>query len=231
MKLANLRRWLPVRPVHAHCDIPCGIYDPVSAKIAAQTVLKMVMRIDALEWGEGTDHMANSNSLSRYIAVKEQHADLVKHEVDILWHDYFKPEHLENYPDLHTTIWDATKLASANKQNVDADSAARRSSPRSTQSRRYSGPPRAWSTPTRTPRYGSAPSPWNPPRREEARSRPAGPRALSPHRGQRRDGVGSADRPRRKHSPNRPCTWRSQTGVERLCQSRTVRLGFSSPPM
>ena len=124
MKLANRRRWLRVRPVHAHCDIPCGIYDPVSAKIAAQTVLKMVMRIDALEWGEGTDHMANSNSLSRYIAVKEQHADLVKHEVDILWHDYFKPEHLENYPDLHTTIWDATKLASANKQNVDADSAA-----------------------------------------------------------------------------------------------------------
>ncbi len=124
MKLANLRRWLPVRPVHAHCDIPCGIYDPVSAKIAAQTVLKMVMRINALEWGEGTDHMANSNSLSRYIAVKEQHADLVKHEVDILWHDYFKPEHLEKYPDLHTTIWDATKLASANKQNVDADSAA-----------------------------------------------------------------------------------------------------------
>ena len=122
--LHDLLTKLPIREAHAHCDIPCGIYDPVSAKIAAQTVLKMVMRINALEWGEGTDHMANSNSLSRYIAVKEQHADLVKHEVDILWHDYFKPEHLDKYPDLHTSVWNATKLASANKQNVDADSAA-----------------------------------------------------------------------------------------------------------
>ena len=121
MKLETLRRWLPVRPAHAHCDIPCGIYDPISAKIAAQTVQKMVMRIEALDSTEGT---ANSNSLSRYITVKEEHADLVKHEVDILWHDYFKPEHLEAYPDLHTTVWNATKLASANKQNVDADSAA-----------------------------------------------------------------------------------------------------------
>ena len=121
MILESLRRWLPVRPVHAHCDIPCGIYDPISAKIAAQTVLKMVMRIEALESTDGT---ANSNSLARYIAVKEQHADLVKHEVDILWHDYFKPEHLDEHPDLHTTVWETTKLASANKQNVDADSAA-----------------------------------------------------------------------------------------------------------
>ena len=120
MRLDTLKRWLPVRPVEAHCDIPCGIYDPISAKIAAQTVLKMVMRIEALESTEGT---ANSNSLSRYIAVKEQHADLVKHEVDILWHDYFKPEHLEAYPDLHTTVWETTKLASANKQNVDLESA------------------------------------------------------------------------------------------------------------
>ena len=92
----------------------------MSAKIAAQTVLKMVMRIEALE---GQMDIAAGNSFGRYVAVKEQHADLVKHEVDILWHDYFKPEHLEKYPDLHTTVWNATKLASANKQNVDLDSA------------------------------------------------------------------------------------------------------------
>ena len=126
MKLVTLRRWLPVREAHAHCDIPCGIYDPVSAKIAAQTVLKMVMRIQALEYpkdGSDEQYTAYRNSIGRYITVKEQHADLVKHEVDILWHDYFKPEHLDKYPDLHTTVWETTKLASANKQNVDLDSA------------------------------------------------------------------------------------------------------------
>jgi nickel superoxide dismutase len=109
-------RWLRAREAHAHCDIPCGIYDPISAKIAAQTVLKMVMRIQSLDDQQG-------NSFSRYVAVKEQHAELVKHEVDVLWHDYFKPEHLEKYPDLHTMVWETTKLASANKQGVDLDAA------------------------------------------------------------------------------------------------------------
>ena len=112
----RLMRWLRVREAHAHCDIPCGIYDPISAKIAAQTVLKMVMRIEALDEPQG-------NSFSRYVAVKEQHAELVKHEVDVLWHDYFKPEHLQKYPDLHTTVWETTKLASTNKQGVDLGAA------------------------------------------------------------------------------------------------------------
>lgn len=112
----QLMRWLRAREAHAHCDIPCGIYDPISAKIAAQTVLKMVMRIQSLDDQQG-------NSFSRYVAVKEQHAELVKHEVDVLWHDYFKPEHLEKYPDLHTMVWETTKLASANKQGVDLDAA------------------------------------------------------------------------------------------------------------
>ena len=123
---ASLKRWLPVHVAHAHCDIPCGIYDPIAAKIAAQTVQKMVMRIQALEYPQGgthEEHTTYRNSLGRYIAVKEQHAELVKHEVDILWHDYFKPEHLDKYPDLHTNIWETTKLASTNKQTVDAGAA------------------------------------------------------------------------------------------------------------
>ena len=124
--LRDLMRWLPVDEAHAHCDIPCGIYDPITAKIAAQTVLKMVMRIEALEYPQGGTHdeySAHRNSFSRYVTVKEQHAELVKHEVDLLWHDYFKPEHLEKYPDLHTTVWETTKLASANKQGVDLEAA------------------------------------------------------------------------------------------------------------
>ncbi len=107
---------------HAHCDIPCGIYDPISAKIAAQTVLKMVMRIKALE-DSSNNQIDQQVTLNRYTLVKEQHAELTKHEIDILWHDYFKPEHLEKYPDLHTKVWETTKLAASNKQNVDLESA------------------------------------------------------------------------------------------------------------
>ena len=126
LTMSTLRRLLPIYDAEAHCDIPCGIYDPIAAKIAAQTVQKMVMRIEALEYPqEGTheEYTAYRNTFGRYIAVKEQHAELVKNEVDILWHDYFKPEHLEKYPDLHTTVWETTKLASTNKQGVDMDSA------------------------------------------------------------------------------------------------------------
>ena len=117
----------PAGVAHAHCDIPCGIYDPISAKIAAQTVLKMVIRIQALEVpGDKASASAVStyaNTLGRYVTVKEEHAQLCKKELDILWHDYFRPDHLEKYPDLHTVVWQANKLASKNKQNVDQDAA------------------------------------------------------------------------------------------------------------
>ena len=65
------------------------------------------------------ERRAAMNSLARYIAVKEEHAELVKHEVRIIWGDYFKPEHLDAYPDLHTTFWKAAKLCSAVKVEVN----------------------------------------------------------------------------------------------------------------
>lgn len=126
--LFRVVNWVfPARAAHAHCDIPCGIYDPISAKIAAQTVLKMVVRINALQ-GPGHDANAEAmstyaNTLSRYVTVKEQHAEICKKELDILWHDYFRPDHLEKYPDLHGVVWQANKLASKNKQNVDEGAA------------------------------------------------------------------------------------------------------------
>ena len=116
-------RVFPAGVAHAHCDIPCGIYDPIQAKIAAQTVEKMVLRIQALERpGAGATPEVQAdftNKLSRYTTVKEEHAQLCKKELDILWHDYFNPTHLEKYPDVHTKFWQATKLAGRNKQNVD----------------------------------------------------------------------------------------------------------------
>ena len=114
-----IKRLSPVAEVHAHCDIPCGIYDPIAAKIAAQTVQKMVLRIEAMD----PDSMdaASGNSFTRYIAVKEEHAQIVKDEIGMLWSDYFKPEHIEKYPDLHETVWNTLKLAGRCKQNVDMD--------------------------------------------------------------------------------------------------------------
>lgn len=116
------RRLRPSRVAYAHCDIPCGIYDPHAAEIAAETVEKMVSLISDL--GDDDGSVAWRNSFSRYVSVKEQHAELLKREVLIIWSDYFKPPHLEKFPQLHETVWNLVKLAGANKQNVDAASAA-----------------------------------------------------------------------------------------------------------
>ena len=118
--ISNLTgRLAPKRVVHAHCDIPCGIYDPHEAQLAAQTVETMVTKMKALASDE-----AGRNSFVRMVTVKEQHAERVKHEVQVLWSDYFKPEHLEKYPELHDLVWKTLKAASATKQNVDSEKAA-----------------------------------------------------------------------------------------------------------
>ena len=109
--------------VHAHCDVPCGIYDPSGAVTAAKTVARMVELITQAEIGGPADH-ASRNKLVRCVAVKEEHAEKVKHEVQIIWSDYFKPEHLAKFPDLHDQVWKLLKLASKNKQNVDVAAAA-----------------------------------------------------------------------------------------------------------
>ena len=114
---------LQIETAHAHCDIPCGIYDPISAKIAAQTVLKMAVRMEAIDLSGGVKEVAQPNGIARLINVKEEHSQLVKNELNILWSDYFKPEHLEKYPNLHDLFWNGNKLASTNKQGVSSDSA------------------------------------------------------------------------------------------------------------
>ena len=115
--LRKLDSVLGIGEVNAHCDIPCGIYDPITAKIGAQTVLKMAVRIEALDSSEDV------NTYSRYVSVKEEHAQAVKNELNILWADYFKPEHVADHPNLHEVFWNANKLAGANKQGVSSDSA------------------------------------------------------------------------------------------------------------
>ena len=119
--MSRLTRWLaPTTTARAHCDIPCGIYDPHEAEVAARTVARMVELIGGIE---GTDVEAQ-NKFARCVRVKEEHAEKVKREVQIIWSDYFKPEHVEKYPDLHDKVWKLLKLAGKNKQSVDAAAAA-----------------------------------------------------------------------------------------------------------
>ena len=114
--------WLKVQRAHAHCDIPCGIYDPIAAKIAAQTVQKMVLRIEALEppgpGGDATARHAFISTMGRYVTVKEEHAEIVKKELSILWADYGWPNLPAGF-DLHGSFNQALKLAGRCKQNVD----------------------------------------------------------------------------------------------------------------
>jgi nickel superoxide dismutase len=120
--MSRLNRWLvPATTVYAHCDVPCGIYDPHAAELAARTVARMVELIGQLPKENPSE--ADRAKFVRCISVKEQHAEIVKHEIQVIWSDYFKPEHLERYPDLHDRTWKILKLASKNKQNIDAAAA------------------------------------------------------------------------------------------------------------
>jgi nickel superoxide dismutase len=117
----------PRRLVHAHCDVPCGIYDPHGAEIAAKTVARMVVLMAeaaAVSGQGGQAELEARNKFERCTAVKEEHAELCKRELQVLWSDYFKPEHLEKYPDLHDRFWKALKQAGKCKQSVDGAAAA-----------------------------------------------------------------------------------------------------------
>ena len=121
--MSQMTRWLkPQTVVHAHCDVPCGIYDPHQAEVAARTVARMVELIGQIP--VGSMELADRQKFVRCVTIKEQHAEIVKHEIQVIWSDYFKPEHLEKYPDLHERTWKILKLASKNKQNIDAAAAA-----------------------------------------------------------------------------------------------------------
>ena len=96
--------------VHAHCDLPCGVYDPAQARIEAESVMGIQQK-----YQDSDDPVFRD----RAIQIKEERADLVKHHLWVLWTDYFKPNHVEQYPDLHQRFWEATKLAGDSKKSVD----------------------------------------------------------------------------------------------------------------
>jgi nickel superoxide dismutase len=100
----------PRRVVHAHCDLPCGVYDPAQARIEAESVKQIQEKY------QGSDDPVFKD---RAILIKEERADLVKHHLWVLWTDYFKPEHAQKYPNLNDLFWQATKEAGASKKSQD----------------------------------------------------------------------------------------------------------------
>lgn len=112
--------------VNAHCDGPCGIYDPASARIAAEAVLSMTKKMLDLKAPESGDSEAMAhyvNTMSRYASIKEQEAKKCKDDILVLWTDFFKPEHLSAHEDLHSLFWNTAKLCSACKVELSIDHA------------------------------------------------------------------------------------------------------------
>jgi len=94
----------PKVTAHAHCDLPCGVYDPAQARIEAESVKAIIQKYQ---------DNADPEFRTRCLIIKEERSDLVKHHLWVLWTDYFKPPHFEKYPQLHQLFNEATKLAGA----------------------------------------------------------------------------------------------------------------------
>jgi nickel superoxide dismutase len=99
-----------VQTVAAHCDVPCGVYNPAQARIEAESVQKI-----AEKYQDSDDEVFRQ----RCVLIKEERAELVKHHLWVLWTDYFKPNHLEEYPQVHELFWKATKAAGEAKKTMD----------------------------------------------------------------------------------------------------------------
>lgn len=108
--LQMLARLLPTQTAYAHCDLPCGVYNPAQARIEAESIINIMKK-----YQESEDEVFKI----RAIIIKEERAELVKHHLWVLWTDYFKPEHLKKYPELHDLFWRATKQAGQTKKSVD----------------------------------------------------------------------------------------------------------------
>ncbi len=122
MKLTSLlSKFLPQIEAFAHCDIPCGIYDPTPMQIAAHTVIRMTSLLIDREKEEDT--VLREHHVARIAHVKEEHGHAVEHEIGTLKNDYFKKEHKDAYPELKGLMQDAIALSVKTRQGIDMDAA------------------------------------------------------------------------------------------------------------
>ncbi len=127
MNFLSILNLVPHKTAYAHCDIPCGIYDPHNAQVAAHTVLRMTQLIDEIQASKPEPSLDERKKIisqvSRLTKVKEEHAEIVKHEVRIIWGDYFKEENMKGIKNLHEKVFEIMKLASKARQSVDIKTA------------------------------------------------------------------------------------------------------------
>lgn len=105
----------------AHCDVPCGIYDPSTAQIAALTVVRMMDLMADLEGKGGEKDTGYQNSIARYVAVKEEHAEKAKQEIRVIWGDYIKSQHIESHPGVPNLVHKIMQLGSQSRQTADRE--------------------------------------------------------------------------------------------------------------
>ena len=117
--LRTLDKYIQFPAAKAHCDIPCGIYDPIPAQIDALTVVRMMDLMDALAEGDEKPRKTFHNSMTRYIAAKEEHAEKAKHEIRVIWGDFIKDAHVEKYPQLPGLVHKIMQLGSKCRQTAD----------------------------------------------------------------------------------------------------------------
>jgi nickel superoxide dismutase len=108
--LQALDRIAAPRPVSAHCDLPCGVYDPAQARVEAESIKAIMEKYNASD---------DPYFKERAIVIKEQRAEECNHHLDVLWYQYFQPAHLEKYPQLHELFWKTKKLTSQAKRTND----------------------------------------------------------------------------------------------------------------
>jgi nickel superoxide dismutase len=116
--LANLDKKFHFEQAQAHCDIPCGIYDPSTAQIAALTVVRMMDLMAELAGGEDKSNVDFHNSMERYVTVKEEHAEKAKHEIRVIWGDYFKKD---KHPNVDELVHKIMQLGSKVRQSADRE--------------------------------------------------------------------------------------------------------------
>ncbi len=127
MKLPSIFSLLPAKIAYAHCDIPCGIYDPHNAQMAAHTIIRMNQLIEEVEVSSKEPSFEERKKIisqvSRLTHVKEEHGHLVEDELGTLENDYFKEEHYKAHPNLKELLEKGVKLSIKTRQNIDMESA------------------------------------------------------------------------------------------------------------
>lgn len=117
--LRTIISFLPTKTAYAHCDIPCKIYDPYNAQVAAHSVIRMTQML--MEAESMPDGVTREHQIARLTKVKEEHAEIVKHDIRVIWGDYFKDEQIQQFPNIHELVHNIMLGASKAKQEINLE--------------------------------------------------------------------------------------------------------------